>query len=29
MFREGPLGSLDGSEMAVFEQKLKAVLGMM
>ena len=28
-FREGPLGSLDDSEMAVIEQKLKAVLGMM
>ena len=28
-FHEGPLGCLDGSEMAVIEQKLKAVLGMM
>ena len=28
-FREGPLGSLDDAEMAVIEQKLKAVLGMM
>ena len=28
-FREGPLGSLDDSEMAVIEQKLKAVLGVM
>ncbi|MCA1779608.1 MAG: type II toxin-antitoxin system PemK/MazF family toxin [Xanthomonadaceae bacterium] len=28
-FRDGPLGDLDDSEMAVIEQKLKAVLGMM
>lgn len=28
-FRDGPLGSLDDSEMAVIEQKLKAVLGML
>jgi len=28
-FRHGPLGSLDESEMAVIESRLKAVLGMM
>ena len=28
-FREAPLGSLDNSEMAVIEQKLKPVLGVM
>ena len=28
-FRDGPLGSLDDTEVSVIEQKLKAVLGMM